>query len=203
MQNGNHVKVVGLTGSIASGKSTVAAMFKELGACIIDADQLAREVVLPGEPAWQDIRRRFGNDVLLEDGNINRPKLAEIIFSNDQAREELNRIVHPRVFDLIRQRIGQAREQSCPLILVDVPLLYENKRQDMYEQVIVVYVPQEIQLERLMKRNGLTEEQAMLRIASQMRPEEKKELADFIIDNSGSPEETRAQVRRLYEKLTG
>lgn len=203
MPNGNQAKVVGLTGSIASGKSTVAAMFKELGACIIDADQLAREVVIPEKPAWQDIRRHFGDEILLEDGNINRPKLAEIIFANDQAREELNRIVHPRVFDLINDRIGQAQEQSCPLILVDVPLLYENNRADMYEQVIVVYVPQEIQLQRLIKRNGLSEKQAMQRIASQMSPEEKRKYADFVIDNSGSLDETRLQVQRLYEKLTG
>lgn len=195
-------KVVGLTGGIATGKSTVTEMFAQRGACVIDADQIAREVVEPGRPSLQKIRDRFGDEVLFPDGKLDRPKLGEIVFNDPAAREDLNRIVHPAIFQMIEERIGQARERSYPLILVDVPLLLENNRQTTYDAIIVVYTPEEIQLDRLMKRDGMNEQQAKNRIAAQMSIEEKKKYADYIIDNSGTTEQTERQVEHLFAILT-
>lgn len=193
--------VYGLTGGIACGKSTVVSMFKERGICIIDADQVAREVVQPGEIAWQQIQERFGEDILLPDRQLNRAKLGEIIFSDDRAREDLNHIVHPQVHKRITESIGQAQKQSCPFTIVDVPLLIENNKQGMYEKVIVVYTDPEVQRTRLMKRDQLTLKQAEQRLQAQMAIEEKKKYGDYMIDNSGTIEETEKQVALLYETL--
>ena len=194
------MRVLGLTGGIGSGKSMVAEMFTQLGAEVIDADRLAREVVEPGEPALADIIRTFGPDILGDDGRLDRAKLAGIIFADAEARSRLNAITHPR----IRQRMNDevARRRSRPgLLLLDIPLLYENARTDQVEKVIVVWVDPRTQLRRLTERSGLSAAEAQRRIASQMPLDEKRARADFVIDNTGTPQETRRQVEAIYRQL--
>jgi len=194
--------VAGLTGGIASGKSTVAAFFQNAGAVVIDADKAAREVVKKGLPAWEKIRKHFGQEVLLPDGEINREWLGNVIFHQPKEKEILNAIVHPYVFTEMEKQICEA-EKNHPdgLVIQDIPLLFESGMQKRISPVIVVYVPENLQMERLRKRNGLSENSAMARIRSQMPIEEKKKLADFVIDNSGSLEETREKTLHLYRIL--
>jgi len=193
--------VIGLTGGIACGKSTVSRMLAERGARIIDADIIAREVVRPGEEAWSLIVERFGRDILLANEELDRVKLGAIVFADEQARLDLNAIVHPAVRARMRQLMKEAQEESIALIVMDIPLLYESKLEYMVEKVVVVYCTAEQQLKRLMERNGYDEEEAMRRIASQMSIEEKKSRADYVIDNSGTFMETEEQVDELVGKL--
>jgi dephospho-CoA kinase len=193
------VRTIGLTGGIGSGKSMVALMFAQLGAAVIDADQLAREVVEPGEPALQEIAATFGRDVLLPDGRLNRGKLADIIFADAAARARLNAITHPRIRERMDAAV-EARRSGPGVLIVDIPLLYENDRASTVEKVIVVWVDTETQLRRLNERDGLTVEAARQRIAAQMPLDAKRALADHVIDNSGSRESTRHQVEAIYRR---
>lgn len=190
---------IGLTGGIACGKSTVASMLVRRGALLIDADRIAREVVEPGTPVLAQVTNRFGADLLLPDGSLNRKKLGERVFGNPGALKELEGLLHPPIRATMRERM-QVYEAEHPdkLVVVDVPLLYESGLQGLYMQVMVVYVPRRIQLERLIKRDGLTKEQADKRLNSQMPIEAKKELADIVIDNSGTIEETEKQIERFW-----
>lgn len=194
--------VVGLTGGIACGKSTVANMFVELGCVVIDADKVAREVVEPGEQGLEGVIRRFGKDILDEHGRLDRKALGNIVFSDEQARKDLNAILHPLIRQRMAEKKDRARMQNPPLILMDIPLLYESKQADTVDSVIVVYIPAPLQLKRLMERDQLTMEEAQQRIASQMPIEEKKQKADFVIDNSGSQADTLIQVQNLFNKLS-
>ncbi len=201
-QEKNKMIVAGLTGGIASGKSTVSAFFQNAGAVIADADKIAREVVKKGLPAWKKIREHFGPDVLLPDGEINREWLGDIIFHQPKEKEILNTIVHPHVFREMEKQIHEAeKKHPAGVVIQDIPLLFESKMEKRIFPVIVVYVPERIQLERLMKRNSLSETSAMARIRAQMPIEEKKKIADFVIDNSGSLEETRENTMNLYRIL--
>jgi dephospho-CoA kinase len=193
------MRVLGLTGGIGSGKSLVSSMFRELGAVVVDADQLAREVVEPGQPALDEIREAFGSDIVLDDGRLNRPKLAEIIFEDEAARLRLNAITHPRILERMRAAVASHADRPGLLIL-DIPLLYENGRTDMVEKVVVVWVDRATQLGRLVQRDHLTAEQAQQRIASQMPLGVKRQRADEVIDNSGSLEATRRQVEAIYRR---
>jgi dephospho-CoA kinase len=193
------MKVLGLTGGIGSGKSMVASMFAQLGADVIDADQLARDVVEPGQPALVEIATAFGRDVLLADGRLDRGKLGRIIFADPVARGKLNAITHPRIRERIDAEIA-ARGSRPGVLVVDIPLLYENDRTRTVETVIVVWVDSKTQLRRLNERNGLTEEEARQRIAAQMPLDEKRARADVVIDNSGSRENTRRQVEAIYRR---
>jgi dephospho-CoA kinase len=193
------MKVLGLTGGIGSGKSMVASMFAQLGADVIDADQLARDVVEPGQPALVEIATAFGRDVLLADGRLDRGKLGRIIFADPVARGKLNAITHPRIRERIDAEIA-ARGSRPGVLVVDIPLLYENDRTRTVETVIVVWVDSKTQLRRLNERNGLTEEEARQRIAAQMPLDEKRARADVVIDNSGSRENTRRQVEAIYHR---
>jgi dephospho-CoA kinase len=193
------MKVLGLTGGIGSGKSMVASMFAQLGADVIDADQLARDVVEPGQPALLEIATAFGRDVLLPDGRLDRGKLGRIIFADPVARGKLNAITHPRIRERIDAEIA-ARGSRPGVLVVDIPLLYENDRTRTVETVIVVWVDSKTQLRRLNERNGLTEEEARQRIAAQMPLDEKRARADVVIDNSGSRENTRRQVEAIYHR---
>lgn len=192
---------IGLTGGIASGKSTVSAMLTELGAALVDADRIAREVVGPGTAELSEIARAFGEDVLHEDGTLNRKRLGAIVFADAAQRKRLEQIVHPAIRRIMRQRMAEL-EKADPkrLVVVDVPLLFESGLQGMFERVMLVYVPPDVQLKRLMARDDLTREQALDRIGAQMPMERKRELADIIIDNSGSKDETREQVLQFWRE---
>lgn len=196
--------VAGLTGGIATGKSTVAAIFEEAGARLIDADRIAREAVRKGSPAHRDIVAHFGMDVLLGDGEIDRKRLAVIIFNNPAAQRALEHIVHPQVKQEVDRRVALIRRQAPDaLIILDIPLLFEAGMQRGLDAVIVVYAPEHLQLARLMARDGLTEPEALARIRAQMPIESKRALATRVIDNSGSREQTRQQALKIYRQLAG
>lgn len=194
------LEVIGLTGGIASGKSTVSRYLEELGAAIIDADSIARQLVQPHKPAWKEIKDCFGSDVFDEKGNLNRKKMAELIFTSPVLREKLNSIIHPKVIAATRELIKEKKREAVPLIVVDAPLLIEAGMTDLVDKVWVIAVPEEVQLDRLMERDGLTREQALKRLRSQMPLQEKLAYADRVIDNSGSPEQTRRYLKSLYQE---
>jgi dephospho-CoA kinase len=191
------MRVLGLTGGIGSGKSMVAQMFAQLGAVVIDADRLARAVVEPGEPALQEITATFGSDVLLPDGHLDRSKLAGVIFSDPAERAKLDAITHPRIRARMDAEI-KARRLGPGVLIVDVPLLYENDRTHTVERVIVVWVDPQTQLQRIRQRDGLSADAARQRIAAQMPLDAKRARADHVIDNSGGREDTRRQVEAIY-----
>ena len=191
------MRVLGLTGGIGSGKTIVGKMFAQLGAEIIDADQLARDVVEPGQPALGEIVERFGPDVLQVDGRLDRARLGGIVFADAAARAALNAITHPRIRERMAAAVSARKDRSGVLILV-IPLLYESARTALVEAVIVVWVDPQTQLRRLLERGGLTDEQARQRIAAQMPLDQKRALADHVIDNRGTPEETQRQVETIY-----
>lgn len=193
--------IVGLTGGIASGKSTVSNLMKELGITVIDADIEARLAVEPGEKAYRQIVEHFGREILLEDGNINRAKLGEIIFNQEEERMTLNGMVHPAVKERMNRKKEAAIEQGDSIIVMDIPLLFESELTDLVDQIIVVYVDAHVQLERLMKRNQYTEAEALARIGSQMPLKEKITRSDFIIDNNGSLEQTEKQLCTILNQL--
>jgi dephospho-CoA kinase len=186
--------VIGLTGGIASGKSTVSAMFADMGINVIDADIEARLAVEPGEKAYNDIVSHFGSEILEEDGAINRQKLGSIIFNNEDKRLLLNSIVHPAVRERMAQKRELAEKAKEKAIVLDIPLLFESKLTGLVDKIILVYVDEDTQLERLMKRNGFSEAEALSRIKSQMPLKDKVKLADAVIDNGGSIEETRQHL---------
>ena len=194
--------IAGLTGGIGTGKSTVAAMFQEAGAIVIDADKIAFDVVKKGKPAWKEIVSRFGEKVLGPDNEINRTLLGDIIFNNASEKEVLNKIVHPKVFEEMGKMITSI-EKTTPdsIVILDVPLLIESGLNKMLPHNILVYIPQALQLKRLMDRDKTSKADAMSRIRSQMSIEEKKSFADIIIDNTGSLEETRPQVLKVFNGL--
>ncbi len=194
--------LLGLTGSIATGKSTVSAMLRQKGAYIIDADQVAREAAEPGSEGLKRIVAHFGEEMLDDEGNLDRTRLGAAIFKDPLKRKTLNQLLHPLIMqtmqfhtDAIKKRIQHA------MIIWDVPLLIEENLTRYVEAVILVYVPREIQLKRLMKRNSLSEKEAMNRIEAQMDIEEKKKVADYIIDNSGTLSDTERQVDQLWNYL--
>jgi len=195
--------VAGLTGGIATGKSTVAAIFEAAGARLIDADRIARDAVRKGAPAYHDAVAHFGEAVLQDDGEIDRKRLAAVIFNDPAEQRSLERIVHPQVKQEITRRLDRIRRETPDaLVIVDVPLLFESGLDRGLAAAIVVYVPEQIQLERLMARDALTEPDARARIRAQMPIEKKKSLATLVIDNSGSLERTRDQTLEVYRRLS-
>ena len=194
------MKIFGLTGGIASGKSTVASLFHDLGLPVINADALYHGLIEPqngrASPLVQQISEAF-NDVVLDDGNLDRPKLGSYIFGNSSAREKLNRITHPAVGEAFRQATASAQAAGEPALLYDVPLLYESNKEKEFQQVIVVWVPHQVQLERLIIRDGLSRQDAETRLTSQLSLDRKRDRADHVIDNSGSLDTTRIQVEKL------
>lgn len=196
--------VAGLTGGIATGKSTVAKIFEDAGAIIIDADKIARDVVGKGRPAYHEIVKQFGREVLLPDGEINRGYLADIIFNDSDKKKALNRIVHPFVLQAMAEKLEQL-EKDTPdaVVILDVPLLIESGMHKDMSDVIVVYAPEHVQIKRLMARNNISETDALSRISSQMPIEEKKNLASILIDNSDTKERTRERTLEVYKCLRG
>jgi dephospho-CoA kinase len=193
---------VGLTGGIATGKSTVAVIFRQAGAKVIDADKIARNVVRKGLPAWQKIVAHFGPRVLMSDRRINRSSLADVVFNDPVQKRHLNAIVHPFVYRKIEELMQQLiKTETNGVVVLDVPLLYEVGMDKDLDKTITVYVPEAVQLDRLMKRDGLSEQSARVRIQSQMSIEEKRRRADIIIDNSGSLKATQAAAFEVYHIL--
>jgi dephospho-CoA kinase len=190
---------IGLTGGIGSGKSTVARRLAELGAIIIDADAIAREVVEPGTAGLRQVVARFGDEILTSEGALNRPKLGSIVFADAEALADLNAIVHPLVGARTAELMGQVADDD--VVVVDVPLLVENELQDGFDAVLVVEAPIEVRLKRLVAR-GLTEDDARSRIAAQASDEQRREVATVVLDNAGSVAELHAHVDDAYRRLT-
>lgn len=196
------MQVLGLTGGIATGKSTVSAILKKAGCVIIDADRIAREVVKKGLPAYRKIIDTFGDNILSPDGEIDRSALGDIIFNDPQKKQLLNRIVHPYVSKETNLQLKHI-EKTHPntIVILDIPLLLEAQIHKALSEVIVVYVPEHTQIKRLMQRDGISETDALARINSQMPIEEKKNLATIVIDNSGTRENTRKQILEIFQRF--
>lgn len=199
---GEKMKIIGLTGGIASGKSTVSRVLKDLGAIIIDSDDVAHEIIAPRKPAWNDIVNLFGPEVLNPDMTINRDILGEIVFNDPIKLKALNQIVHPRVAERFKDDLQEIRNmQPDAVVVMDVPLLYETHMERICDVVWVVWVDRETQKYRLMKRNNYSEEEATVRIEAQMSLDEKAHMADVIIDNSQSMEETIATATIYFKDI--
>lgn len=194
--------VTGLTGGIAAGKTVVASRLAELGAAHIDADKLAREVVEPGTPGLAAIAERFGAGVLQADGSLDRPALGAIVFSDPDSRLALERITHPAVGELSRERMREAAAQDPARVIVyDVPLLVEAARAGEFDRIVVVHAPRTIRIERLVTLRGMDEADARRRIDAQATDEQRLDVADFVIDSSTTLESTIEQTDALYERL--
>ncbi|AZV63255.1 dephospho-CoA kinase [Peribacillus frigoritolerans] len=193
-------QIIGITGGIASGKSTVSLYLQELGFTIVDADLASRAVVEPGEEAYHQVVEAFGEDILLTDGNIDRVKLGSIIFNDQEKRLLLNGIVHPAVRNWMRVKTEAALSSGEETVFMDIPLLFESKLTFMVDKTLLIYVDEQVQLERLMNRNGLSETEALARINSQMPLADKKALADAVIDNNGDINETKRQVKAILSE---
>ncbi|NLG82511.1 MAG: dephospho-CoA kinase [Bacilli bacterium] len=193
--------IIGLTGGIATGKSTISNLFKEKGIPVIDNDKIAHDLIKRGQPAYNEIITIFGCDILNEDGEINRKKLGEIVFNNEEKRLILNKIVHPLVKDVVKQEIRKYQQAGYNTIVIDVPLLFESGFDDLCDMTLVVYAHPLVQLERLVKRDRLSNEEAEKRIKAQMSLEEKVLRADYIINNSDTIDETIKQFNQLLEKI--
>lgn len=191
--------IIGLTGSIATGKSTVAAMLKEFGLPIVDADIVARQVVEPGSETLAKIAEAFGNDVIREDGTMDREKVGSIIFHKPERRQELNNIIHPAIrTEMLRQR-DELIANGAEHVVMDIPLLFESKLQHFVEKILVVSVKEETQLARLMERNGFSEEEAKARIATQLPVSVKAEAADAVVYNDGTLGDSKEQLTLILK----
>jgi dephospho-CoA kinase len=194
------MRLIGLTGGIATGKSTVARLLAGRGAAVVDADLLAREVVLPGSPALGEITAAFGPAVLTAAGELDRAALGALVFADPSQRRRLEAITHPRIGALMAERIAAGLESAAPLVVADIPLLFEGDRRGLVEGVLLVDATEEVQLHRLMLRDGIDEAAARARIAAQMPLAEKRRLATWVIDNTGTPESTAARVAAWWER---
>lgn len=192
------MKIIGLTGGIACGKSTVSAELKRLGAVIVDADQIAREVVEPGQTAYREILHTFGPEVVTKEGELDRKALGEKVFRDEKLRQRLEAITHPAIEQCVEGQIESARKAGAKAVFLDVPLLFEVGWHKKCDQVWVVYVTPNIQLKRLMDRNGFTKEEALVRINAQMDLKEKVAKADLVIHNSGTIAETKQQILQAW-----
>ena len=191
---------IGLTGGIASGKSTVSGMLQTMGLVVIDADVIAKEVVEIGEEAYEEIVRTFGEDVLLPNRAINRQKLGSLIFHNQSLREQLNKIVHPAVRKKMIQEKEEYFKKGIETVVLDIPLLFESKLTYLVDKTLLVYVDPKVQLTRLMMRNNLSESEALARISSQMPIDQKVSMSDAVLNNNGSIDQTKAQLLDLIAK---
>jgi dephospho-CoA kinase len=194
------LKLIGLTGGAGSGKTTVSAMLRDLGAVVIDADEAAHAVYEPGGPGFDAVMREFGPDYV-RDGRVDRARLGELVFNDAGARQRLNAIVHPLVREWMAGRTAEAVLGGAAVVVQDVPLIFENGLERLYSTVILVYVPEHQQLTRLVEGRGIAEDRARAIIATQIPIEEKRKLAHHVIDNSGSREATRQQVEWLWDHL--
>lgn len=193
---------VGLTGGIASGKTTITKLLVEKGAYHLDFDALAHEVEKKGTPVWENIVKHFGPSILNEEGEIDRKKLADVVFKNPEKLELLNRIVHPAVLEEWERRVKEIeRLNKNAIVLNDVPLLFEAGLQGLFDYIVLIYSPPEAQIKRMMERNGYTEEEAKLRLKAQMPIDEKIPWADTVFDNNSPLEEVKSRIQTLWEEL--
>lgn len=197
------MKCTGLTGGIATGKSTVASMLRELGAKIIDADQLAREIVEPGQEAWQEIIEAFGKEILRTDKSLDREKLRKIVFKDETARRRLESITHPRIRALAQRKMQNLGAQGAEVMVYEAPLLFENRVHLWLRPVILVACDPATQRTRLRERDRLNDDEIEQHLKAQMSLEEKRRLADYIIENSGDLEELKRRVNEVWEQLVG
>ncbi len=193
---------IGLTGGIASGKSLVARAFEELGAAVVNADRIAREVLAPGGPAYDAVVRAFGPEIVRPDGTVDRKALAARVFADAGVRHRLNALTHPHIRRRMTEEAAQlAARPDVDVIVMDIPLLLDTTDGGDLDGIVVVYADEEVRLRRLVTRDGVSGEDARRRIAAQMPLRDKLSRADWVIDNNGSPEQTRAQVRAVWEAL--
>ncbi len=196
--------IVGLTSGIVGGKSIVASMFKDLGAKIVDADKLGHSVILPHRPAWKKITRLFGKGILQNDLTIDRGKLGRIVFTNQTLLKKLNEITHPEIIKLIKKEINLARNKTYnqeKILIIAAALIYEAKIDRLMDKIIAVYIDEDEQIKRIIKRNNLSKEETLQRIKSQMPMKEKVKMADYVIDNSNSLDKTKEQVEIIWQEL--
>lgn len=202
-------RVIGLTGGIGTGKSTVARMLAELGALVIDADAIVHELQAPGSPALAEIAAALGSDVLDAAGGLDRSRVAERVFRDPALLQRLNAIMHPRVGAEMARRTDAARRAGAPLVVLDIPLLFETRPRDRAaarrgsDATVLVYAPASLQIDRTVARDGGTREEAERRVAAQLPIDQKRALADHVIDNAGPLADTERQVRDLFAKLAG
>jgi dephospho-CoA kinase len=201
-------RVIGLTGGIGTGKSTVSRLFAELGAEVVDADAIVHELQAPGTPLLAELVQAFGADILDAAGRLDRERLADRVFRDPAQRQRLNALVHPRVGVEMARRIEAARGGGAPLIVLDIPLLFETRPRDRdaaragFDATVLVYAPREVQIARTLARDGCSREEAQRRIEAQLPIDDKRALADHVIDNGGSLADTERQVRALFAALT-
>ncbi len=197
------MRVVGLTGNFGCGKSTVAAMFRETGIPVVDADRISRQVTAPGGRVHREIVRAFGEEILLPGGAIDRRHLGELVFADAQCRARLEAITHPAILEALREALAVLARDGHRIALVEAALIHESGRKGLIEDVISVRCDEEAQIRRVTARDGISREQAADRIRAQMNPGDKERRSDYVIDNSGSMEQTRRQVKRLAQTLRG
>ena len=202
--------VLGLSGGIGSGKSSVSALLVELGATLIDADAIVHELQAPGQPMLAELAREFGEEILDESGALDRAALGAIVFRDASKRARLGKIMHPAVIAEMMRRTQAAVDADVPMAVVDIPLLFEGAKIGQgaaavmkFDATLLVWVPPEVQAARTQKRDGSDREEVLRRIKAQLPIDEKKDMADYVIDNSGTPDETRRQVETLFGRLTG
>jgi dephospho-CoA kinase len=196
--------IVGLTGGVASGKSTVSRILREEGAYLIDADQIARELVQPHTPTWRTLIDTFGEEILEKDGSIHRKKLAALVFSHPEKREHLNQLLHPRIKEETERRVKEIGQRDPEaIVVIDAALLVETGAYREMDWLIVVFSTEARQIERLEKRNGMRPEEARRIISAQMPLEEKLKVADGVIRNEGTIEETRRKAKEVFQELRG
>lgn len=193
--------LVGLTGNVASGKSTVAQLLSEHGATIIDADVLARRAVEKGSPVHDAIVKRWGTSVLAPDGQLDRPALRRVVFSDAKELEALNDLVHPEVERLRKARVAEAKARGDAMVICDIPLLFEKKMADRFDKIVLVDAPRPLRLERMVQERGLREAEAMKIIAAQMPADLKRARADYVIDNGGTLSDLTRKVDDLWAEL--
>ena len=203
-------RVIALSGGIGTGKSTVARMLEKLGALVVDADAIVHELQAPGMPMLAEIAAAFGPELIGADGALDRARLGALVFRDPEARRRLGQIVHPGVGAEMRRRLEAAGESGVALVVLDIPLFFEGRKagtgsasQLGVDASVLVYAPEPLQIERQVARDGCDRDEALRRVRSQLPIEEKRALADFVIDNSGSLADTERQVRELYERLVG
>ncbi len=196
------MKLIGLTGGVGSGKSTVAEILRALGATVIDADEAAHAVYEPGTPGFDAVVAEFGAEYV-RDGRIDRARLGRLVFDDPVARARLNAIVHPLVREWMTERTREAIERGDEIVVQDVPLLYENGLDGLFSSVVLVYAPPDVQLRRLVEGRGVPEDRARAMIAAQMPIDEKRRRAHHVIDNGGTREETRRQVEDMWAQMLG